>query len=198
MGGVTARAGRRSLDSKALVVIAVECHDGRPGRTRMQKIPGASADVRTDFVLDNVARGSEVRTDGWRGYDHIGRHRFTHSVSSLRASGDPPTSLCLRSIASPACSSAGCSAPTRAQSATTSSSTTSTSSPSGSTAAGNATAACSSTGYWNKPSGPTRTATRCSKPETSHDQAPSTTGVPRWIANSTQIEDRRGGCGIGG
>lgn len=89
MGGVTARAGRRSLDGKALVVIAVECHDGGPGRTRMQRIPGASADVRTDFVLDNVARGSEVRTDGWRGYDHIGRHRFTHSVSSLRASGDP-------------------------------------------------------------------------------------------------------------
>ena len=55
----------------------------------MRRIPGASADVLTEFVLDNVARGSEVRTDGWRGYEHISRHRFTHSITSLRASGDP-------------------------------------------------------------------------------------------------------------
>jgi hypothetical protein len=45
--------------------------------------------VLTDFVLDNIARGSEVRTDGWRGYDHVGRYRFQHVVTSLRQSGDP-------------------------------------------------------------------------------------------------------------
>ena len=81
--------GRRNLDGKALVVIAVECHEGGPGRVRMRRIANASADVLTDFVLDNVARGSEVHTDGWRGYDHIGRYRFIHVVTSLRESGDP-------------------------------------------------------------------------------------------------------------
>jgi hypothetical protein len=35
-------------------------------------------DTLSGFVLDNVARGSEVRTDAWTGYD-IGRHRFTHA-----------------------------------------------------------------------------------------------------------------------
>ena len=58
--------GRRAA-GKALVVIAVACHDGGPGRVRMRRIPNASADVLSDFVLDNVARGSEVRTDAWKG-----------------------------------------------------------------------------------------------------------------------------------
>jgi transposase-like protein len=89
VGGVKPGGGRRNLDGKALVVIAVECHDGGPGRVRMRRIANASADVLTDFVLDNVARGGEVRTDGWRGYDHIGRYRFMHVVTSLRESGDP-------------------------------------------------------------------------------------------------------------
>ena len=56
----------RSADGKALVVIAVESHDRGPGRLRMQRIANASADVLTEFVLDNVARGSEVRTDAWK------------------------------------------------------------------------------------------------------------------------------------
>jgi hypothetical protein len=89
VGGVKSGGGRRNLDGKALVVIAVESHDGGPGRVRMRRIPDASAEVLTDFVLDNVARGSEVRTDGWRGYDHVGRYRFTHVVTSLRQSDDP-------------------------------------------------------------------------------------------------------------
>jgi hypothetical protein len=36
----------------------------------MRKMPNASADVLTEFVLEHVARGSEVRTDAWKGYDH--------------------------------------------------------------------------------------------------------------------------------
>jgi hypothetical protein len=89
VGGVKPGKPGRSADGKALVVIAVECHDGGPGRTRMHRIPNASADVLTDFVLENVARGSEVRTDGWKGDNDIGRYRFTHSVTNLSESGDP-------------------------------------------------------------------------------------------------------------
>lgn len=53
------------VDQGELVVIAVECHDGGPARTCMRRIPNASTDVLTDFVLDDVARGSEVRSDAW-------------------------------------------------------------------------------------------------------------------------------------
>jgi ISXO2-like transposase domain len=55
----------------------------------MRRIPNVNRDTLTDFVLDNIARGSEVRTDGWRGYDDIGRCRFKHVVTNVSASGDP-------------------------------------------------------------------------------------------------------------
>jgi len=89
IGGVKPGRPGRSRDGKALVVIAVECHDGGPGRARMQRITNASADVLSEFVLDNVARGSEVRTDAWRGYNDIGRYRFSHVVTNIHESGDP-------------------------------------------------------------------------------------------------------------
>jgi transposase-like protein len=89
IGGVKPGRPGRSLDGKALVVIAVECHDAGAGRVRLGRIPNASADVLTDFVLDYVARGSEVRTDAWNGYNDIGRYQFKHCVTNVRESGDP-------------------------------------------------------------------------------------------------------------
>lgn len=89
VGGVKPGKRGRGADGMALVVIVVESRDGGPGRVRMQRIANASADVLTEFVLDNVARGSEVRTDAWKGYNDIGRYRFQHVVTNLSASGDP-------------------------------------------------------------------------------------------------------------
>jgi transposase-like protein len=89
IGGIGRGRRGRGADGKTLVVIAVQARDGGPGRVRMQQIPNASKDVLTDFVLDHVHRTSEVRTDGWVGYNGIGRHRFSHVVTNVRASGDP-------------------------------------------------------------------------------------------------------------
>lgn len=89
VGGVKSGKRGRGAEGKALVVIAVESHDGGPGRTRMRRISNASGELLTDFVLDNVARGAEVRTDAWGGYNDIGRYRFSHVVTNLSASGDP-------------------------------------------------------------------------------------------------------------
>ena len=81
-------AGGRRAAGKAIVAIAVE-RDQVPERVRMRRIPNVTKDTLTDFVLDNVARGSEVRTDGWQGYFDIGRYRFSHVVTNVSASGDP-------------------------------------------------------------------------------------------------------------
>jgi hypothetical protein len=89
VGGVKPGKRGRGAEGKALVVIAVECHDGGPGRTRMRRIPNASGEALTDFVLDNVARGAEARTDAWGGYNDIGRYRFAHVVTNLSEPGDP-------------------------------------------------------------------------------------------------------------
>jgi len=80
--------GGRSLGHKTIVVIAVE-GDEAPERVRMRRIPNVKRDTLADFVLDHVARGSEVRTDAWTGYDEIGRYRFDHVVTNMSSSGDP-------------------------------------------------------------------------------------------------------------
>jgi transposase-like protein len=80
-------AGGRRAAGKAIVAIAVE-GDEVPERVRMRRIPNVTKDTLTDFVLDSVARGSEVRTDGWQGYFDIGRYRFSHVVTNVSASGD--------------------------------------------------------------------------------------------------------------
>jgi len=89
LGGVRAGRRGRGAPGKALVAIAAERRGGGPGRTRMRRIPDASKDVLTDFVLDHVQRGSEVHTDGWVGYNGVGEHRFTHVATNIAASGDP-------------------------------------------------------------------------------------------------------------
>ena len=159
IGGVKPGKRGRGADGKALVAIAAEVHESGPGRVRMRRIANASADTLTEFVLDNVARGAEVHTDGWAATT---TSAATASPTSSRTSPPPAstrTSSCPRSTASRACSSAGCSALTRAPSPTTSSTTTSTNSPSASTAADRITAACSSTGCSKALSRPAQTLT---------------------------------------
>ena len=80
--------GGRSLGHKTIVVIAVE-GDEAPERVRMRRIVNVKRDTLADFVLDHVARGSEVRTDAWTGDDEIGRYRFDHVVTNMSSSGDP-------------------------------------------------------------------------------------------------------------
>jgi len=54
-----------------------------------ERIPDVKRDTLTEFVLDHVQRGTEVRTDSWTGYDDIGRYRFSHVMTNVSATGDP-------------------------------------------------------------------------------------------------------------
>ena len=55
----------------------------------MRRIPNVQARHLTEFVLDQVERGSGIRTDARTGYDDIGRYRFKHVVTNVSATGDP-------------------------------------------------------------------------------------------------------------
>jgi len=88
LGAAAAGVGGRQLAGKAIIAIAVE-GDQAPERVRIRRIPDVTKDTLTEFVLDHVARGSEVRTDGWQGYFDIGRYRFAHVVTNVSATGDP-------------------------------------------------------------------------------------------------------------
>jgi ISXO2-like transposase domain/Transposase zinc-ribbon domain len=89
IGSGTGQLPGRGSRSKALVAIAVEVHEGGPGRVRMRRIPSADAEALTDFVLDSVQRGVEVHTDAWNGYNHLGRHPLRHVVTNLAEWEDP-------------------------------------------------------------------------------------------------------------
>jgi hypothetical protein len=111
----------------------------------MRRIPNVKRDTLTEFVLDHVARGSEIRTDAWTGYDDIGRYRFTHVVTNVSATGDPAHVALPHVHLVASLVKRWSSALTKERSVTRSWTTTSTSSPSVSTADARATEACSST-----------------------------------------------------
>jgi transposase-like protein len=89
IGGVRSGQSGRHVGHKIIVVIAVEVNGKGAGRVRMARIPNMTKDTLTGFILDNVERGSIVRTDGWIGYFDVGRYRYTHEVTNISASGDP-------------------------------------------------------------------------------------------------------------
>jgi transposase-like protein len=89
VGARRAGPAGRGVAGKPIVAIAVEDRGDASGRVRMRRIPDVTKATLTEFVLDHVARGAEVHTDGWQGYFDIGRYRFTHVVTNVSASGDP-------------------------------------------------------------------------------------------------------------
>lgn len=84
IGGVkTTKAGGRSPQGKAIVGIAVESRPGGCGKVRLARLQDTKKDTLTDFVLANVARGVEVQTDAWGGYNDLGRYRYSHVITNM-------------------------------------------------------------------------------------------------------------------
>lgn len=90
-------AGGRAKGKKALVVVAVEVKDPKGfGRCRMRIIPDASAATLRMFIVDTVASGATVVTDGWSGYRGIDKTGYVHDRRSQRAAkalGEDPGKL---------------------------------------------------------------------------------------------------------
>jgi transposase-like protein len=89
VGGVGTKARGRGAKRKTIVAIAAEVRGRGPGRIRMAKIPDLSAPSLRRFVRDNVQRGSELRTDGWSGYNGIEVMGYKHTMINIANSGDP-------------------------------------------------------------------------------------------------------------
>ena len=74
--------GGRQRGIKALVIVAVEVRGAGSGRIRMQVIHDACADTLCDFVVESIAAGAIVRTDGRSGYKRLARLGFDHQPRS--------------------------------------------------------------------------------------------------------------------
>lgn len=80
----------RGAGKKAIVLIAIEVHDPMGfGRVRMQRVSDVSGECLIPFVCENVLRGSTVVTDGWKGYNLLEQHGYTHKKINISKSGDP-------------------------------------------------------------------------------------------------------------
>ena len=93
LGGLEEGLRGRLTERKALIVLAAQ-EDGRGiGRIRMRQIPDASATSLESFLLESVAPGSAVHTDGWPGYSGLTAKGYIHEVTVLKKRKEPASEL---------------------------------------------------------------------------------------------------------
>ena len=81
VGGAKPGKRGRGAQGKALVLLAVQLQTGeRIGRIRMCHVPDASGRSLVPAIEGMVMAGSEIRTDGWRGYNELGTKEYRHIV----------------------------------------------------------------------------------------------------------------------
>ena len=86
VGGKRGRGGER----KEIVVIAVEVKSPKGfGRVRMRRVRDVSGASLVPFVSDVAEKGSEILTDGWKGYNYLSKRGYQHQRTVLSSSGDP-------------------------------------------------------------------------------------------------------------
>ena len=90
IGGKEAGSGKqgRGAETKILVVVATECIGKKIGRVRFKCIEEATSDILVTFIRENIAQGSTVITDGWKGYVPLREGKdFKHQVKTILGSG---------------------------------------------------------------------------------------------------------------
>jgi len=83
-GGRSGKRGRGAAQ-KCKVAVAVERQGRKLGRLRMQAIDDCSSAELLPFVQSNVVAGSQVATDGWKGYNGLEKDFDHRRVISAHA-----------------------------------------------------------------------------------------------------------------
>lgn len=82
VGGKKAGKRGRGAEGKILVVIAVEIMRKGTGRVRMSILSDASKKSLRKFIVDNIKTGSNLITDGWKGYVGISKKGYSHEIDN--------------------------------------------------------------------------------------------------------------------
>lgn len=78
LGGERSGKRGRGAEHKCKVAVAVERQGRQFGRARLQVVEDCSSAQLLPFVKSNVAAGSLVSTDGWKGYNGLEKEGFVH------------------------------------------------------------------------------------------------------------------------
>ena len=81
LGGRRSGKRGRGAEHKCAVAVAVERKGPKLGRLRLQVIEDCSAGELIPFVHANVAPGSIITTDGWKGYSALKGQGYGHKQS---------------------------------------------------------------------------------------------------------------------
>nr|NQU91923.1 IS1595 family transposase [Bacteroidota bacterium] len=80
VGGKKSGKRGRGAEGKSLVAIAVEILEKGTGRVRMSLISDASKKELGKFINENIEAGSNLITDGWKGYTGISKKGYHHEI----------------------------------------------------------------------------------------------------------------------
>lgn len=95
IGGEEEGTRGRKAESKSIVAIAIEIHFPKGfGRIRLRKIPDVTGTSLVGFVKDVIEPGSVVVTDGWKGYNGLSNHGYTHQ-QRIQSGKDKPAHVML-------------------------------------------------------------------------------------------------------
>ena len=89
LGGVGTGHRGRGAERKAIVVIAAEVRGRGTGRVRMSVTPDVSSVSLNLFISENISKCSEIKTDGWSGYNGVKKLGYTHSAKTISTNKDP-------------------------------------------------------------------------------------------------------------
>ena len=82
VGGKKEGKRGRGTEGKLLVVIAIEILEKGTGRVRMLLLSDASKKSLRKFINDNIETGSNLITDGWKGYTGISKSGYRHEIEN--------------------------------------------------------------------------------------------------------------------
>src|ERR1017187_8788651 len=81
VGGIEQGTRGRGTERKFIVAIAIEVLSPIGfGRVRLKRVADASSRSLTPFAQFAIEPGSQVRTDGWKGYAGLAKEGYEHHV----------------------------------------------------------------------------------------------------------------------
>ena len=89
IGGVSTGIRGRGATHKSIVAIAAEVRGRKTGRIRMEVVPDVSSISLHDFILHNIAKGTEIRSDAWAGYNGLNELGYAHVSSPISTNQNP-------------------------------------------------------------------------------------------------------------
>jgi transposase-like protein len=93
IGGESSGRRGRGADKKFKVAVAVERKGHHLGRLRMQVIENCSAAQLTPFATNNIVAGSNITTDGWKGYSGLEEAGYAHNKTLQAKTNDKDSVL---------------------------------------------------------------------------------------------------------